>query len=325
MSEGTQAAEAGHALAAEAGGPPVVARLTGLTALEAKGPDAVDFLNGQLTADVRGLGNGATTRSLLLNHKGQAMAEAQVLRLAADHVVLVVDDGRGDWVRETLERHIVFDEVTMTTAPCAALSVQGARAPEVVPALGAPVPAQDELAELEGPAYVYGVARSGSGGLDVAFLGAGAPARAGAALGALEAAGAISVSEAALDTARVVALVSAAGREGGDGVLPQEAGLERFVSFRKGCYLGQEIMARIEARGAVRRSLARLALSDEPTATEVRQGGRVVGRLGTVARLPHGEVGALAALRNDVQDDAELQVGEGVTARVVARARMMPA
>lgn len=325
MSDDTAArGERDAAVPARAGGVPVFARLAGSSALLATGADAVDFLHGQLANDVKGLGDGGTVRSLLLNHKGHAMAEAQVLRFDQRTLALIVDDGQGDWVRETLERHIVFDEVELRSVDCQVMTVQGDAAAVAVGALGGPPPAAGQWLGVGTEGQVYGAARSAAGGFDLTFLGPDSAARAEEAAAVLAGAGAVAAAETALDAARVAGLVPAAGREGGEGVLPQEAGLEGLVSFRKGCYLGQEIMARIEARGSVRRGLVALELSSEPPSREVTLDGRVVGRLGTVARLPDGAVGALAVLRKDVQDSTRLSVGPNATARVVKAARMMP-
>ncbi len=323
-------AGASAVLAAAAGGAPFAALLASSAALEAIGPDAAPFLHGQLANDVSGLPVGGAGRGLLLNHKGHALAEAQVLRAGADRLLLVVDDGRVDWVQETLERHIVFDEVALRRVPAAVVTVQGAGASEAVARaareLGAEpgsLPADGGLVAWAGEgweSFAYPVRRSEAGGYDVLTVGAGPDLQA-----LLERAGAVPVDAAALDVARVSAAVPAAAREGGEGVLPQEAGLAGLVSFRKGCYLGQEIMARIEARGAVRRGLRSLELAGAPAGRDVSLAGKVVGRLGTVATLPDGSVRALVVLRNDVPDGASVSAG-GVGGRVLpVAARRMPA
>ena len=315
----------GLAVAAQNDGPAVFARLAGCLALEAKGADAVEFLHGQLANDVKGLPEGGSSRSLLLNHKGHAMAEAQVLRLETRRLVLVVDDGMGEWVRETLARHIVFDEVELTPMACEVVTIQGANARSAAQAAGLEMPADGQATDGRGSHIVYGAARTGAGGYDVLFLGGSADARATSLEVGLARAGARKVDLAAIDAARVVTLAPTAGREGGEGVLPQEAGLERLVSFRKGCYLGQEIMARIEARGNVRRAPVALELSAQPEGRDVRLEDRVVGRLGTVARLHDGRLGALAVLRKDALEADGLSVGDGVSAKPLGVARMMPA
>src|SRR5690606_30533189 len=212
------------ALAAGAGGPPFAAPLAGSAALLVSGPDAATFLHGQLANDVTGLSEGATNRSLLLNHKGHAMAEAQVLRLARESFLVVVDDGLVDWVEATLVRHVVFDEVTLARVAAAAVTVQGERAGAALGAAlaalagpdpsasgagepaageGAPVPPAEgafrALDTADGHAYAYAARRSLAGGYDVL---APTPAVADALMGALAAAGAVGVDAAGVDAAR---------------------------------------------------------------------------------------------------------------------------
>ena len=110
------------------------------------------------------------------------------------------------------------------------------------------------------------------------------------------------------------------GAELDDGVIPQEAGLnERAVSFTKGCYVGQETVARLHYRGKPNRHLRGLRLSApaEPGA-ELRLGEKVVGRLGTVVVSPaHGPI-ALALVRREAAPGDTLAVADGeVTAEVV--------
>ena len=130
-------------------------------------------------------------------------------------------------------------------------------------------------------------------------------------------AGAVLAGEDALEALRIEAGIAGAELEGGDGVLPQEAGLEHAVSYRKGCYLGQEIMARIEARGNLRRRLAGLSLDGLPEAgaKDLVQNGKTVGRLGGVAEHPRLGIIALASVRTEVEAGAGLEVG-GVNAVV---------
>ena len=101
------------------------------------------------------------------------------------------------------------------------------------------------------------------------------------------------------------------GHEIDDSILPAEAGLtETHVSFTKGCYPGQEPIARLHYRGKVNRRLRRLELEGEPTSDELALDGRVVGRLTSRA----GER-ALGYVRTEVPEDAVLEVG-GASARL---------
>jgi folate-binding protein YgfZ len=116
-----------------------------------------------------------------------------------------------------------------------------------------------------------------------------------------------------LERRRIEAGTPRYGREIDERVLPAEAGLvERAVSFTKGCYPGQEPIARLHYRGHVNRSLRVVRVEGgelpEPGA-EVVHAGKVVGRVTSAARSDGGAV-ALAYVRAEVPDDAELAVGD---------------
>jgi folate-binding protein YgfZ len=285
------------------------------------GADRVDFLHGQVSNDVRGLRPGATNRSLLLNHKGQALAEMSVLR-RGDHIDVVVEGGAVAVVEESLRRHIIFDQVELggPEAPEAVLTLQGREAEAMLArAIGAEGPAEGSFldhyfkGDFEGaPVTVWRSKRSSAGGFDLLTPGAMAEK----VVLALLSAGATAGGRPALELARVSAGIASVAGEAGAGVLPQEAGLDALVSYRKGCYLGQEIMARIEARGNLRRRLGMLLLESQPAEAEsvVRSDGRTVGRLGTVVRHPALGLVALAVLRSDLSEDSSLEVG-GAAAR----------
>jgi tRNA-modifying protein YgfZ len=114
-----------------------------------------------------------------------------------------------------------------------------------------------------------------------------------------------------LERMRIEAGRAAWGKEIDERVLPAEAGLtERAVSFTKGCYPGQEPIARLQYRGKVNRRLRVLEIDDAEEGAEVMFGGKVVGRV--TSAVP-GK--ALAFVRTEVPDDAELEVA-GATARL---------
>ncbi|TML63695.1 MAG: folate-binding protein YgfZ [Actinobacteria bacterium] len=119
------------------------------------------------------------------------------------------------------------------------------------------------------------------------------------------------VDEEAYERWRVEAGIPRWGREIDDSVLPAEAGLtETHVSFTKGCYPGQEPIARLHHRGKVNRRLRRLELDEEPTGDELVLDGKIVGRITSRA----GDC-ALGYVRTEVPEDAVLEVG-GASARL---------
>ena len=116
-----------------------------------------------------------------------------------------------------------------------------------------------------------------------------------------------------LEAMRILARTPRFGREIDDRVLPAEAGLtERAVSFTKGCYPGQEPIARLHYRGHANRGLRLLALDGEELPdydADVVHDGKAVGRVTSAARRPDGGIVALAYVRAEVPEDAELGVG----------------
>jgi tRNA-modifying protein YgfZ len=117
-----------------------------------------------------------------------------------------------------------------------------------------------------------------------------------------------------LERMRIEARSPAWGKELDDSILPAEAGLdETHISFTKGCYPGQEPIARLHHRGKVNRTLRVLEVDAAAPGDEIRHGEKVVGRITSVAPSV-----ALGYLRIDVPDDADLAVG-------AAHAKVRPA
>ena len=120
-----------------------------------------------------------------------------------------------------------------------------------------------------------------------------------------------------LELLRIRAGTAAWGSEVDERVLPAEAGLvERAVDFEKGCYPGQEPIARLHYRGHANRGLRVLSLDELPDAeTEIVYAGKSVGRITSAAPAPGGAV-ALAYVRREVPEDAELEVGRSVATQL---------
>ncbi|HXR61270.1 MAG TPA: glycine cleavage T C-terminal barrel domain-containing protein, partial [Solirubrobacterales bacterium] len=134
-------------------------------------------------------------------------------------------------------------------------------------------------------------------------------------------AGAAEVSPEAAEIVRIESGRPRFGAEMGVETMPAEAGIvERAVSFTKGCYIGQETVARLHYKGKPNRHLRGLKLSAPArSGAALRLGDKEVGRLGSAAVSPAlGPVG-LAILRREAEPGATVTVGEdGVTAEVVA-------
>ena len=283
------------------------------TPLRLTGADRLDFLHGQVSNEVKRLKPGETNTSLMLNVKGHALAQMRVYR-REDDLFVAVEGGAGAFVQRELQAHIIFDQVEIENLAEAITSftLQGPRAQEVLkevfstdlPNEGTFIQPPFESAKV----LISSKKRSETGGYDLHVLSKDAPAL----FEKLEAAGATLAGEDALEAVRVAAGIASAQGEGGEGALPQEVGLEHAVSYRKGCYLGQEIMARIEARGKLRKGLRGLKFVTLPQNDrgDLLLDGKKAGRLGSVVEHPALGVIGLASVRMELDSGTEVEVGE---------------
>lgn len=289
-----------------------VVPLLGVSPLKVTGADRLEFLHGQISNEVRRLQAGEGRAALLLNVRGHALALLRVYR-RDDDLFVAVEGGAGAQVEAQLRAHIIFDQVELhnLSGTLSTLTLQGAQAAATLRRFfGSEPPAPDSFIQVpfaSAKVLIGATSRSRAGGFDLHVLTRDAPAL----FAALRGAGALPAGEAALEAVRIEAGLATAEFEGGEGVLPQEAGLEYAVSYRKGCYLGQEIMARVEARGKLRRRLVGLKLETSPEAgvREVVQNGKTVGRLGGVAEHPRLGVIALGSVRTEIETGTALEVG----------------
>ena len=257
--------------------------------LEATGPQRQKLLQGLLSNEVAGLAAGEGRAAALMTVKGALQALVRVL-VDATVVVLETNTDRLDLLQSTLEHYRVGAPVRFARPATAVLALVGAGADAVARAAGADPPAAG--AEAHGRASIAGhdvrLARAGDlpgGGLVVH-----APAAAVDAVAeALLAAGAAPLSPAELDARRVEALRPWYGADVTEDNLLHETGLlAECHSATKGCYLGQEVIARLEGRGGnVSRSLRGLRLSAPAAAGDaITHEGREVGRVTTAAVSP---------------------------------------
>jgi folate-binding protein YgfZ len=287
------------------------------------GSGAVEFLNGQITNELAGLRPGEGCYAAFLTHKGKMLGDLRVLAVGDDGDTdpgeLLLDTERValQGLFDMIRRFKVGYDVALhkRTLECALVSLIG---PEAVAVAGV----RDGLPDVEHAhvaCEIGGVparAVRTDLGVDVLFDSASLEV----VTSALRSHGAVDVSEEAVECVRIEHGRPRYGIELDDTVIPQEAGLnERAVSFTKGCYVGQETVARLFYKGKPNRHLRGLVLS-EPVSGEaaLTLGDRAVGHLaGSVVSPTLGPI-ALALLRREAEPGAALAVGErGVSARVV--------
>jgi tRNA-modifying protein YgfZ len=291
------------------------------------GPDAAEYLQGQLTNEVESLSPGEGCYAALLDRKGHMQSDMRVLHASAVPLPRIEGEGNsgaGYWLdteataREAVLRHLTMYSVGREVAIAdvgderAILSLIGPRSAEVA---GTP-PLPELASEAASVSGVDCLAVGTADGIDL-IAAAGDAARLREAL--LEA-GAPGVAPEAAEVLRIEAGRPRFGAEMGPQTMPAEAGIvERAVDFEKGCYIGQEPVARLHHRGRPNRHLRGLELS-APAApgTPLLLGEKEVGRIGSACVSPARGPIALAIVRREAEPGSELAVGEdGVTARVI--------
>jgi tRNA-modifying protein YgfZ len=281
-----------------------------LTGAEMKG-----FLHGQVTNDVERLEPGDGCYAAFLTPKGKMLGDLRILD-AGDELLLDCERVALQELFNMIRRYKLGREVELhkRTLERGLLSLIGPDARRVAGA--------SELPEAE---HAHRAARIGGAAVRLIATDLGVDVLCDAAdtepvAAALIAAGAVPATEDAAEVRRVETGRPRYGADLDETVIPQEAGLnERAVSFEKGCYVGQETVARLHFRGKPNRHLRGLRLSGpaEP-GDELRLGEKRVGALGSVVESPrHGPI-ALAIVRREAQPGDTVAVGAGdVRAEVV--------
>jgi folate-binding protein YgfZ len=296
-----------------------------------RGVEAAEYLQGQLTNDIVGLEPGEGCYAALLDRKGHMQADMRVLicsgaplpgisgerRTGTEGEVAIWVDTEPESlpaVRRHLEMYKIGRDVEIedATADRALLSLIGPRSAEFAGSPPLPEHACEELAVSGIECLAVGTAL----GIDL-ICAAGETERLRAVLGD---SGAVEVGPEAAEILRIETGTPRFGPEMDSSTMPAEAGIvAAAVDFEKGCYIGQETVARLHYRGKPNRHLRGLRLSaPAATGTPLALGDKEVGTVGGSCVSPALGPIALAILRREAEPGAELAVGEdGVTARVV--------
>ncbi len=267
----------------------------------ASGPDALSFLQSLVSADLDGLADGQSARSLLLTPQGKLEADFYLVR-RGDDAWLVCEGGRGDQLVAALARFKIRVKVELAlAADFAVLAVHGPMSladarpddVEVVPVAWG----DGDRFDLVGPLVAVEAAQVALADSDVPLIDAGD-----------------------YEARRIAAGVARMGYELGEKTIPQEALLDRdAVSFTKGCFLGQELVCRIDTRGHVNKYLRRLTHIEggtPPRDAEIAVGEKAVGSVTSSA----GEV-ALGYVRREVEPPADVTLRwDGGEARATVEA-----
>jgi folate-binding protein YgfZ len=245
------------------------------------GPDASTYLQGQCSQDVEALTAGEAAEALLLSPQGKIEVYLRITRVGDEEFVLDTDEGFGEVVMARLQRFRLRTKVEFTPVDWVCVAVRGPGAAGAV--TGRPV-------------LVLPVEWPGLAGVDL--LGPAPEGGLGQWVGDQ-----VRCDDAAWEAARIEAGVPVNGREVVEGSIAAEVGLvDRTVSFTKGCFTGQELVARLDARGSnVARRLCGVVVEgpfDEASvpvgaSVSTEDGSHQVGTLTSVAWSP-GRVATVA-------------------------------
>jgi tRNA-modifying protein YgfZ len=281
--------------------------------LALSGADAASFLQGQVTNDVEGLAPGEGCYAAFLTPKGKMLGDVRVLA-TADELLLDTERVALQALFNMIRRFSLGYQVELhkRTLERGLLSLIG---PDSARAAG--------VEELPLEEHAHALVTIGDTAVRAIRTDVGIDllcdcADTEALRERLADAGAVPVGEAAVECLRIEHGRPRYGIDLDDSVIPQEAGLnDRAVSFTKGCYVGQETVARLHYRGKPNRQLRGLRLSAPvQSGEELEFEGRVVGRITSVAQSPLSGPIALALVRREAPPGAVVSVGDAVTAEV---------
>jgi folate-binding protein YgfZ len=264
-----------------------------------RGGEAAEFLQGQVSNDVESLAPGSGCYATILNHKGKLRTDLRILRgedwffldtEAIGHAVL-----RHMLVTYSLGRDVQWEDVTESRSLLSLIGPQARQHLDVAPPF-------EEHAFVTGEHGLYvatdlGVDVIGEPGLELEVE---------------------PVSEEAAECVRIESGRPRLGLDMDAETIPQEAGInERAVSFTKGCYVGQETVARLHYKGKPNRHLRGLRLSEPAERrTEIVFGEKTVGKVGSSCISPRLGPIALALVRREAAPGDTVLVG-GARAEVV--------
>jgi folate-binding protein YgfZ len=248
-----------------------------------RGPEAASYLNRMVSNEVEALAVGESCEALLLTPKARIVAPLRAWRRADDDFLLLTEPEAGERLLRELLRSRFAAKCEIALEEHRSVVVLGAEElvlnqHQVVVNLDYGVPAV-ELVDADPPE------------------------------------GAEPIAEEDLERLRILARTPRLGRELDDRVMPAEAGLEhRSISFTKGCYPGQEPVARLHFRGHPNRGLRVVVLDAgelPPYDAELVHDGKAVGRITSAARDPERGMVALAYVRREIPVGSRLELGDG--------------
>ena len=291
--------------------------------VRAEGADCLRFLHGMVTNTVEFLAENGGNYAAVTSARGQTLLDIWVHRLQ-DCIYMETEPGLATKLIETLDRYLIADDVALSdeSDTWAILGVQGPTAHELIGRVVGRVPTDlpehhTVIHAFDGiPIWVTARSYTGEPGCDLRI----AQDHADSLRRALVTAGGTPIGWQVGEILRVEAGIPRYGAEIDESVVPLEAGLNRAVDFDKGCYIGQEVIAKMHFRGRPRRYLTGLLLSgNTPVSGNIIVNDKTVGRVTTcVKSLRLNRVIALSIIRRGYHEAGQrVLLDDGSEAEVV--------
>lgn len=285
---------------------------SGRTTLQLTGADRGPFLHNLCTNEIEALRPGDTTEAFVTNVQGKTLGHVLV-GCRADDLLLTTVPGQAEVLTAHFDRYLITEDVEIAdiSGPFDQLLILGSPSTETLSELaGEPVQEERQHSIVLNRAgltiwsmpYVAGFC----------FVIGGDASQLETARGVLLDAGATPTTPAALEPLRIAHRFPWFGIDITDDNLPQELNRDQqAISFQKGCYLGQETVARIDALGHVNKMLMRLRCPDQlAVGAELQADGNVVGRMTSLAEDSDGFIGLGFVRRGYLEHGTQLQCGD---------------
>lgn len=304
------------------------------------GVDRVRWLNGQVTNNVKDLRAGTGIYAALVSAKGKIQSDLNIYPLR-DELLLDFEPGLTESVVKRLEAYIVADDVQLVDAAphYGLLTVQGPESGAVMARLGfgieLPSAAWSFVSWTDttlGELYLMNHPRLGGSGYDLFVPNAALGAVFDKLIASAKESGGRACGWKAFETARIEAGVPRFGADMDESNLAPEAGIEsKAISYAKGCYIGQEVIARVRTYGQVAKSLRGLKLADGLPSLPVRGdklffNGKEAGYITSAVTSPRFKANlALGYVRKECnQAGTQLVLNSGTTAESVVEILELP-
>lgn len=298
--------------------------------LKLTGATALDLMNRISTNDLTAMNPGEGRPTIFTNPNARILDRMTVYQ-RDDDVLVLGEPGRGPALGSYLQRNIFFGDDVQVHSLAESLHHFDLHGPQAAAMMAAAAPLAAGLSGLqvcdtEIAGHPVTIARR-KPVHEQRWTVLSPSQAAGEVWSALVQAGAIPAGSLTYNVLRIRAGVPGVGRESCDQFIPLEVGLWDEVSFSKGCYTGQEIIARMESRNRLAKTLVRLQLSQFVEApAPIYDDQRTAGQLTSSVTAPDGDIFALGVVRPELaQVDQVLSVGEDrISARVSALAGVQP-